>query len=159
MGAVIVKLTQEPGDDRYVRWSENIDGPTHRFASSQEVYQYLMDDYSPNRIAEEGGPAEFGRATVVPILDRIRETGCSGLSHLSSAFRFDAGEGDIIPLPGPWYFHRSHLAEVVAVLKPYSGPLSEDDYQSQMSDLVNSGIVVKDEDLAKDSSSDVGSAP
>lgn len=114
MGSIIAKITDDPSDTRYVRWTSFTDDVTHLFETEGEVIEYLLDDFPKNSWKHDR--QGFIDSTIRPMVDRAKETGCSGRTNLSSQFRFDAADDDRIHWGGRGSIHRRHLNEVCDLL-------------------------------------------
>lgn len=139
MGSIIAKITQDPADTRYVRWTSITDDVTHLFETEGEVIDYLLDDHPRNSWSHdrEGYVRDFIR----PMVERAKETGCSGRSNLSSQFRFDAADDDRINWTNRGSFHRSRLNEVCDILF-YGDEADDDDDTSAADKLLAAGILI-----------------
>ena len=114
MGSVIAKITADPHDTRYVRWTSITDDMTHLFETEGEVIEYLLGDFPKN--SWDHDRQGFIDSTIRPLVDRAKETGCSGRTNLSSQFRFDAADGDRIHWANRGMIHRRHLDELCDLL-------------------------------------------
>lgn len=138
--SIIVKITQDPSDTRYLRFSNSEAGPTHLFETEGEVIDYLLDDFPRNRWKGYEKKSSFIKREIRPKVDLAKEIGVNYRHRQASHFRFDAAPDDMIGWGAMGQFHRSRLSEACDILFYESHPDLDDVGEGKL--LEQAGILV-----------------